>query len=152
MKHLTFAAGVVVGVAVALALPSVRGQDATDPPRADDPETPGLQLRAPVPLTPPARTESRGEEILRACAQAGLKVRGVSFKGGEYRLACDEADQARATAIMREVLTKPKQSPKVRTLQDALTVIQFEPENAEARKRIREHYDALCSSGSEQER
>tara|TARA_B100000965_G_scaffold148928_1_gene123946 strand:+ start:961 stop:1317 length:357 start_codon:yes stop_codon:yes gene_type:complete len=88
---------------------------------------------------------NRAEEIGNACLAAGLTIRCVQRKSdGTYRVTCSEGEQEQANRIMAEVLSGPLpgQTP-VETFEEAVTVIQFEPRNRQARAILRKRYEAL---------
>ena len=117
---LAFCAGLVL-------VPSTHAQDSS-PPDWWDPAT------------------DRSAEILSACKKKGLKdLRTVGRTGKtDYRVECAASDQGAAQQVVAEVLATPApgQTP-VRTLQDALVVLRFEPRNTKANELVRKRYEEL---------
>jgi len=92
--------------------------------------------------------DSRVEEIHAACQREGVAVLSVRQRSSDkYEVVCQasasDTDQARAEAIMREVLAHPPLQAKVHSVTDALVVARFEPRNKAAQRILRDHYEKL---------
>jgi len=99
------------------------------------------QESPPVPPSP-----SRAGEIHEACEAEGLSIVSVCRTSADsYSIQCapGTSDQA-ATAVMQRVLaTEAPGQTSVTTLQDALVVLRFEPNNKQANDLVRARYAAL---------
>lgn len=83
-------------------------------------------------------------------AARGIPVASVRFADGKYELMfgpeCSAGQKAEAEQIMARVLAARPVTLVVDNLQDALVVLQFDPQNASARKLVKERYDALVAA------
>lgn len=96
--------------------------------------------------TPSPPPLSRAAEIHKACEKGGVKVKTVRQDAqGNYSVVCATGgSQAEADVIMRRVLaTEPPGQTSVTTVQDALVVIRFEPNNKRANELLEARYDQL---------
>jgi hypothetical protein len=129
---------VVVGALVLGATWALRAQDSAAPDAA-------------------ARAASRerglkSAEIHEAVAARNVPIESVRvFPDGRMELVmgsgCTPAQEAEAESICDQILKAPRKVTEVDNVADALVVLQFEPENAAARRLVRERYEQLRQAG-----
>ncbi len=97
---------------------------------------------------PAFSNENRCVEIHEACSKAKLPIESVRKNGDRYdvilRANASPAQQTEADAIKARILnTKPAGPCKVTTVEDALVVLRFEPNNATAHALVKKRYEKL---------
>lgn len=103
-------------------------------------------LRAEDPLADLAEARKTGE-IHEAIRAKGIPLALVRCEGGKFELVfeetCSPAQQAEAEAIKSSILAGPAVKLVVDNVQDALVVIQFEPQNESAVNVLKKRYAEL---------
>lgn len=86
-------------------------------------------------------------EIHDAISARGIPVTSVRCRNGQYEIVpapnCSAGQLAEAQRIMTELLSAPPAVIVVDNLQDAVAVIQFEPNNESARRLLKQRYEEL---------
>lgn len=95
----------------------------------------------------------RACEVHDAIVAKGIPLSTVRVAEGRFELvfpeSCGGAQRAEAQRICDELAAAPKVVIEVRTLEDALVVLRFEPENRSANALVRARYDALREQARE---
>lgn len=93
------------------------------------------------------KSRPRCAEVHEAITARGITITSVRCQDGRYEIvpgpSCSAAQLAEAREIMEQVLRESASELVVDNLQDALVVIQFEPDNASARRVLKRRYDEL---------
>lgn len=95
----------------------------------------------------PAVQSSRCGEAHEAMAEANLHVATVRQKAdGAYEVVmCEgfESERGEAERILRECLANPPRRTQARTVEEALVILHFEPDNVSAQQLLRSRYEEV---------